>query len=77
MIHSLMVEVEVAWYIREDPSMIFNERPELRIKDIECLVGEVFMPKTTPFIFSTFYRPPKSTVSWIHKFETMTDLTTL
>ncbi len=30
----------VALYIREDPSMIFKERHELRNKDIECLVGK-------------------------------------
>ncbi len=67
----------VALYIKEDPSMIFKERPELRNNDIECLVCEIFLPKTKPFLIGTFYRPPQSTVSWIHKFETMTDLITL
>ncbi len=57
--------------------MIFNERHELRNNDIECLVGEVFLPKTKPFLIGTFYRPPKSTVSCINKFGTMTDLITL
>ncbi len=66
----------VALYIREYPSIIFKERAELTNKDIECLVGEVFLPKTKPFLIGTFYRPPKLTVLWIHKFETMTDLIT-
>ncbi len=32
-----------ALYIREDPTLIFKERPELRNNDLECLVGEIFL----------------------------------
>ncbi len=48
-IGSLMVEEEQS-YISEDPSMIFKGRPELRNKGIECLMDEVFLPKTKAFL---------------------------
>ena len=67
----------VAIYVRIDPNIVYKPRPDLQDNDLECLVGEIFLPKSKPILFGAFYRPPSSPVSWQHKLETMTDTITL
>ena len=57
----------VGFYIRD--TINFKTRSDLNNLDIEFLSIEICKYKTKPFLDSTWYRPPNSTIDLLKKFE--------
>ena len=57
----------VGFYIRN--SINFQVRSDLTIDDIEFLTIEINKDKIKPFLISTWYRPPNSSIDLFNKFE--------
>ena len=59
--------VGVGFYIRS--TIDFRIRPDLNTQGIELLSIEISKYKTKPFLLSTWYRPPNSSIDLLNKFE--------
>ena len=57
----------VGFYIRS--TIDFRIRPDLNTQGIELLSIEISKYKTKPFLLSTWYRPPNSSIDLINTFE--------
>ena len=57
----------VGFYIRS--TIDFRIRPDLNTQGIELLSIEISKYKTKPFLLSTWYRPPNTSIDLLNKFE--------
>ena len=58
-------------YIRN--SICFNVRTDLQDEDLKFLCAEISKPKVKPFLISTWYRPPNSSINLFEKVQLILD----